>query len=151
MFELLLKQCNDEILALFENFKTTRAERLIYLNQPIATNNSKISASVEHKGINHPEDVKLIQNLLNTKNNSKLVVDGIAGAKTKNAIAIFQRDIVKMPQPDGRVDVNMNTWKALIGQYTPQTIQTTPQPIQQSKETSKAKEKGLWESIKEKA
>jgi muramidase (phage lysozyme) len=42
-----------------------------------------------------------------------LVEDGICGPKTKKAIVIFQRDVVKMKHPDGRIDPGGPTIHAL--------------------------------------
>jgi peptidoglycan hydrolase-like protein with peptidoglycan-binding domain len=68
----------------------------------------KITASVGNKGINKLADVKVIQTLLNQQ---KLVgftiplrVDGKSGPKTIYRIEAFQKNIVKMIRPDGRVD-----------------------------------------------
>ena len=84
---------------------------------------ASISASVGQGGINNKQDVITIQNLLNTKGH-KLVVDGSCGPKTIAAITAFQKDIVKLTKPDGRVDVNGKTWKALIASNT--TAAQTP-------------------------
>lgn len=94
-----------------------------------AASSAKISASVGKGGKNIKADVKTVQTLLN-KNKANLVVDGSCGPKTINAIANFQKTVVKLPSPDGRVDVNGKTWKALVGAATttaaPKAAAATP-------------------------
>lgn len=77
-----------------------------------------ITASVGYNGRNISSDVSVVQNLLNQKATNlqgfqKLRVDGISGPKTVNAIKIFQNQAAGFPVPDGRVDVNGQTWKKL--------------------------------------
>lgn len=79
-------------------------------------------------GINCPnkhEDVVIIQRLLNTKQSilslPKLQEDGQCGMKTIGAIREFQRKVVGMPVPDGRVDPNGQTIKKLALGATPGT------------------------------
>ncbi len=78
-----------------------------------------ISASVGRGGKNVPIDVKLVQTLLNAHVAklalAKLEDDGQVGKLTLAAIEAFQRKIVKMKQPDGRVDPGGRTFKALDG------------------------------------
>ena len=73
----------------------------------------KILGSVGFGGTNTASDVKLIQTLLNqhpfTENKTPLKVDGIAGLRTVDRIKAFQKDIVKISRPDGRVDPNGKT------------------------------------------
>ena len=71
-----------------------------------------INASVGHKGKNDREDTKIVQKLLND-NGASLDEDGLCGRGTINAIGKFQRDKMGMRKPDGRVDPNGRTWKAL--------------------------------------
>jgi hypothetical protein len=68
----------------------------------------KISASVGKGGKNKPEDVQIVQELLNDFTKmcgfKKLDVDGQIGSKTISAIAEFQKTAVGMSKPDSRVD-----------------------------------------------
>lgn len=68
----------------------------------------KISASVGKGGKNKPEDVQIVQELLNDFTKmcgfKKLDVDGQVGSKTISAIAEFQKTAVGMSKPDSRVD-----------------------------------------------
>jgi muramidase (phage lysozyme) len=81
--------------------------------------------SVGKGGINAPDDVGKIQHLLNIAQ-QRLITSGVnfehfkplkedklIGTKTIEAIVIFQRDIVKMSPPDGRIDQNGRTIKVL--------------------------------------
>ncbi len=69
-----------------------------------------ILQSVGQKGKNQKIDVKIIQAALNLaqsthfKLKKRLVVDGENGDKTIAAIENFQKKIVKLQNPDGRVD-----------------------------------------------
>ena len=69
-----------------------------------------IKKSVGIKGQNNKPDVKVIQAALNLSQQkdfklpADLVVDGIKGDKTYDAIKLFQKNICKMSSPDGRVD-----------------------------------------------
>ena len=77
-----------------------------------------ISQSVGAKGVNDERDVKAVQLLLNM-NLGRLIplgplsVDGAMGPGTRGAIEEFQRRVLKMPKPDGRVDPNGQTLKEL--------------------------------------
>jgi hypothetical protein len=68
----------------------------------------KISASVGKGGKNKPEDVQIVQELLNDFTKmcgfKKLDIDGQVGSKTYSAIAEFQKTAVGMARPDSRVD-----------------------------------------------
>ncbi len=68
-----------------------------------------ISASVGSRGRNRPNDVKIVQRLLNKWQDNidldnALLTDGLAGRKTVLAIVEFQGRVVGMIEPDGRVD-----------------------------------------------
>ncbi len=74
--------------------------------------------SVGVNGINNHIDVKTIQILLNMNLGklvplSPLIEDGHMGNQTLNAIYEFQRRIVKMPNPDRKVDTKGNTLRLL--------------------------------------
>jgi murein DD-endopeptidase MepM/ murein hydrolase activator NlpD len=68
-----------------------------------------ISASVGNKAINRYKDVAIVQTLLNNnlhrlKTQQPLAVDGACGPKTIDLIIQFQMNIVRLNNPDGRVD-----------------------------------------------
>jgi len=77
----------------------------------------KLIASVGNNGKNQPSDVTLIQKLLNdnkiTGEITPLKIDGKIGDKTIKRIEVFQKRIVFMSLPDGRVDPNGKTFKKL--------------------------------------
>lgn len=78
-----------------------------------------IRGSVGAGGVNFRDDVQTVQSLLNRHAPSvnglnPLVVDGVVGPKTIQAIQVFQKVVVKMSFADGRVDVGMGTWQALV-------------------------------------
>ena len=77
-----------------------------------------IGASVDRGGANRRTDVTAVQTLIN--NNIRqiaplkaLQADGVAGPKTIGAIMDFQRKVVRLRAPDGRVDPNGRTLAAL--------------------------------------
>ncbi|MGH9791684.1 MAG: peptidoglycan-binding domain-containing protein, partial [Candidatus Acidiferrales bacterium] len=68
-----------------------------------------ITASVGKGGVNRPQDVRIIQALLNmcrsrTGIAAPLATDGRIGRKTIAAIGAFQRAVSGATQPDCRVD-----------------------------------------------
>lgn len=69
-----------------------------------------IKSSVGAKGVNDKVDARVIQAALNLSQSgsfklaTNLVVDGDAGTKTVEAIALFQLKVVGMAKQDGRVD-----------------------------------------------
>lgn len=81
----------------------------------------RIGWSVGHKGKNFPRDVKCIQILLNrhyatgTVGIPKIVlkVDGKCGPKTINAIRDYQSTVMRMRNPDARVDPHGPTIRQL--------------------------------------
>jgi len=80
---------------------------------------SDISSSVGKGGVNQRHDVITVQTLLNDNIRkfgplTDLKVDGLAGPHTVAAIEAFQRRLVGMSQPDGRVDPHGPTLKALL-------------------------------------
>lgn len=94
---------------------------------------ASISGSVGRNGDNRPADVRLVQELLNKHPMpplTPLVVDGRIGPKTITAIEEFQRRVVKMVKPDGRVDPNGKTLQMLGGggaaALTPGAYQSKP-------------------------
>lgn len=78
-----------------------------------AINIPSISGSVGLGGSNLFNDVITVQTLLNN-HKANLDIDGISGPKTIEAIQKFQTDTFGWPNPDGRVDVNGQTWLALL-------------------------------------
>lgn len=84
-----------------------------------------VSASVGVGGQNQVADTTLIQSLLNRARRRlieanvnferfrPLVEDGDCGPRTKAAITIFQRDVLKFSEPDGRIDPGGRTIQAL--------------------------------------
>ena len=77
---------------------------------------STLTASVGRAGINHPNDVRTIQALLNKNRplgQSLIAVNGLMNAETIAAIEEFQKRVVKLDTPDGRVDPDGKTLKAL--------------------------------------
>lgn len=90
------------------------------------TTTYKISASVGVGGKNIAADVKTVQTLLNKKAGKSLAVDGSCGPKTKAAITDYQKKVVKLAKPDGRIDVNGKTWNTLIKGSSAATTTTTP-------------------------
>jgi hypothetical protein len=75
---------------------------------------SKITASVGKGGVNKPEDVLRVKQLLNKFGNS-LEENGTADAALTKAIEDFQRKYRGSTNPDGRVDAGGRTWGTLIG------------------------------------
>ncbi len=77
-----------------------------------------INGSVGRGGRNNRQDVVTVQQLLNLHNkppNRPLSVDGIVGPKTITAIERFQREVLGVRRPDGRVDPGRRTISALSG------------------------------------
>lgn len=86
----------------------------------------KITASVGRSGVNRAADVKLVQTLLNRQIIPGEVIplkeDGKIGDKTISRIEAFQKNILNMITPDGRVDPNGKTiTKLLENQLRPGT------------------------------
>lgn len=78
-----------------------------------------IIESVGHKAKNNKIDSKVIQAALNLAEHPefnishKLSVDGYIGSKTNDVIVLFQKNVLKMANPDGRIDPNGKTLKKL--------------------------------------
>jgi hypothetical protein len=78
-----------------------------------------IVASVGRGGLNRTDDVRLVQELLNRYLQSPqrpLVVDGVMSPRTIAAIEAFQRRVVNMHRPEGRIDPSDCTMAALARQ-----------------------------------
>lgn len=97
---------------------------VVSVDPPQTTNpgsQKTLSAAVGRGCPNVKDDVKTVQALLNAKG-LNLVVDGIFGNNTSNAISNFQRGALQFSNPDGRVDVGGKTWQGLLDpqvKYTP--------------------------------
>jgi hypothetical protein len=79
----------------------------------------KILNSVGRGGVNRMDDVKMVQTLINDNLPiplRPLVVNGKADGDTIFAIEEFQRRKFGLDRPDGRVDPNGRTLKALLGE-----------------------------------
>ncbi len=97
---------------------------------PTPTPTANIAASVGKGGKNNNADVRIVQALLNNHGNS-LTVDGNCGAKTIAAIEKFQKEVVGLSKPDGRIDPGGRTWNALkSGAAQPVNNPVTEQPNQ---------------------
>jgi len=96
--------------------------------QPDATEaggTQTILASVGEGGVNSEADVKVVQGLLNAAQEQlkaahiaftgfePLPQNGKAGPRTKEAISLFQKEIMQMANPDSRVDPNGRTLRTL--------------------------------------
>jgi murein DD-endopeptidase MepM/ murein hydrolase activator NlpD len=75
-------------------------------------------------------EIKSVQVLLNrhrVPTLPKISEDGIEGPETRSAIEEFQKRIVRMARPDGRVDPNGATMRALNEASSPLPTSSTPQ------------------------
>jgi peptidoglycan hydrolase-like protein with peptidoglycan-binding domain len=80
----------------------------------------RLSGSVGNGGRNVHDDVQLVQMLLNKNAHlvdeiGKVPEDGVLDDGTQQAIVAFQRTIVRLSAPDGRVDPHGRTWRVLLG------------------------------------
>jgi hypothetical protein len=77
----------------------------------------EIEDSVGAGGVNRASDVRIVQQLLNQHMRSLglplLVVDSDAGDITIEAIREYQRQVVGLVRPDGRIDAGGRTWRLL--------------------------------------
>ena len=76
-------------------------------------------ASVGHGGLNRTDDVRLVQELLNRHTQPPqrpLVVDGVMSPRTIAAIEAFQRRVLNIHRPDGRIQPGDSTMVALTRQ-----------------------------------
>jgi peptidoglycan hydrolase-like protein with peptidoglycan-binding domain len=81
----------------------------------------RISGSVGQGGRNSYDDVLLVQKMLNKNlplmsGVSKVPEDGNLDTSTQEAIVAFQKQVVRLANPDGRIDPNGRTWKILTGE-----------------------------------
>src|SRR5882672_5487301 len=90
-----------------------------------------IQSSVGRGGVNRVEDVATVQELVNliaAAGADRLDLDGSIGDKTIAALEGFQRDVVKAPEPDGRVDPGGATFAALLRAAGPALFRLTTLP-----------------------
>jgi hypothetical protein len=93
----------------------------------------KINASVGNKGKNYESDVRCIQKLLNKHIHlllplMKLKEDGKCGPITIGLISEYQRRILRIKTPDGRVDPQKETFNRLAKLPTSDQSQQKPAP-----------------------
>jgi len=78
-----------------------------------------ILASVGRGGLNRSEDVRLVQEFLNQHIHPPqpgLVVNGVVDSRLLAVLEAFQRRVVQMHRPDGRVEPGSPTFIALASQ-----------------------------------
>jgi murein endopeptidase len=80
----------------------------------------RLNASVGAGGKNQHDDVLIVQKLLNknahiTDAIGRVPEDGNLDEATQRAILAFQREIVRLAQPDGRIDPAGRTFRILTG------------------------------------
>lgn len=78
-----------------------------------------LTGSVGEDGVNKKGEVEKVQQLLNKNlhlipNIKKLAEDDTIGTHTIDAIVAYQKNVLKMIKPDGRVDPNGKTLKSLV-------------------------------------
>lgn len=93
-----------------------------------------ISDSVGKDGVNRSQDVSTVQKLINQNIKSiapmpPLKPDGKSGPKTISAIEAFQRKVVRMRMPDGRVDPRGKTISKLAGANKPVSTTAVAWPL----------------------
>lgn len=81
----------------------------------------RITGSVGQGGRNTYDDVLLVQKMLNKNMHllsgvTAVQESGVVDQGTLDGIAAFQRQIMHVSSPDGRVDPNGRTWKVLTGE-----------------------------------
>ena len=90
-----------------------------------------IIGSVGKGGANAKADVLIVQGLLAKLTGRlglpPLDIDGGYGTNSFNAIVAFQKQIVGIAAPDGRIDPGGRSWKALVAAATP-AGSPTPKP-----------------------
>ena len=81
----------------------------------------KLTGSVGHGGSNRPDDVRLVQKLINANLAAPLMPlkeDGFAGQRTTFAIAEYQRRHLQKKSPDGLIMPNGPTFRSLVAGKT---------------------------------
>jgi hypothetical protein len=98
-----------------------------------------ITGSVGRNSVNRRTDVMIVQTLINANlfkiiPVAPLMPDGVCGTNTIFAIETFQRRVLSMNPPDGRVDPGGRTFSALTGGGTgpipPKPVPPSPAPPQ---------------------
>jgi len=88
----------------------------------------QISASVGRGGVNNDPDVITVQQLLQPHMSAlglpPLEIDGDCGDNTRKAIRLYQKRVMGLSNPDGRIDVGGRTWNSLSAgtTVTPSTV-----------------------------
>lgn len=92
-----------------------------------------IKYAVGENAKNQSVDVKVVQFLVNKAIEANKLIpldtlktDGVAGKKTKHAIREYQRRVIGMSSPDGRVDPEGKTIKKLIAESSQQSSNSKP-------------------------
>jgi peptidoglycan hydrolase-like protein with peptidoglycan-binding domain len=109
-----------------------------------------ISASVGKQGKNKPEDVKAVQEALNSRVKAGLPVDGKCGPATLKAIEGLQKQLGKF-KPDGLIEPGRATARALAGNAKigpPPAPPKTMAPPKLEKPTL-AKAPAVWRGMRE--
>jgi len=80
----------------------------------------RLTGSVGQGGRNAHDDVLLVQKQLNknahiTSSIGSVPETGILDETTQRAIIAFQRNVVRLSSPDGRVDPHGRSWRMLLG------------------------------------
>jgi hypothetical protein len=107
----LIRRLQNEINAINQRIAQVEKAKANAGNSNNTTN--AISDSVGKGGSNKADDVKLVQHLLNSKNNAGLVVDSDCGKKTIAAIEAYQQKTFGWK--DGLISSGGKTWTALNG------------------------------------
>jgi hypothetical protein len=124
MNDQLVAELKSRLTALAGQYKTIIAEK----NAQIQANRSQnLSGSVGQGGQNLPNDVRLVQQLLN-RVGAKLVDDGAIGPKTIAAIHAYQKALFQ-GWSDGRIDPGGSTWQNLLaGKGAQANLNPNPTP-----------------------
>jgi peptidoglycan hydrolase-like protein with peptidoglycan-binding domain len=109
-----------------------------------------IGGSVGKGGRNDPADVEAVQEALNQRGGARLKVDGKYGPQTLKAIEAFQRQLGKF-QPDGLIEPNRGTARALSGAAAIPPTPDPPKPIAPPELGKATLDKGgyVWHSTRE--
>ncbi len=106
-----------------------------YASQFNRVNLSTLKGSVGSGGANFPLDVLLVQRLLNGTRHAypgkqSLVPDGAYGPATGSQIALYQRNVVGMTNPDTLINVNRGTHKSLVASLKPEYLPANTRPTE---------------------